>query len=1060
MAWLLLLQKNYMDKYIINVYSQNNFFDWLGYVSTKLYKKFKKRIQITHINKGIDNSNQYYLKNGIKYITYTDLPLKYSAFKTLTKSQSVLLILAITIFLEFLIFSPLKTLIATVGVLTFIYFIDFIFTLIVMTRSFGKKSELKFTKEQLVEINDSILPKYTILCPLYRESEVIEQFSKAIEIIDWPKEKLEVLLLLEEDDLKTINKAYDLKLPSYFKIEIVPNSLPKTKPKACNWGLNKATGEYIVVYDAEDKPDPLQLKKAYIGFQKLPEKTACLQCKLNYYNQNQNILTRLFTAEYSYWFEIALPGLQSLDTIIPLGGTSNHFKTKLLKQLQGWDPFNVTEDCDLGTRLFKEGYKTSVIDSETLEEANSNLNSWIKQRSRWIKGYMQTYLVHMRNPFKFISEFKSHAIIFQLVIGMRMVFMIINPIMWLMTISYFLMYPIVGPSIESLYPWYIFYPAVFCLIIANFTYFYSYMIASAKKEKWELMQYIYLIPFYWIFTSVSAGIAFYQLITKPYYWEKTKHGLYLGEEGEQKIGFSFPKFVIEPSFEIPNFGLLKLLNKLSFSQNITPDDNKTDTSSVVYMNIVNNNNNKSILIDNEATKLSDRNNNISQDILNVNSELFVNTKIQKALTARISFSVNKLIAEIYHYLSTAYLVNMNSLLRLFTKLSLSKPLINKANILIFNWRDTKHKWQGGAEVYVQEIAEQWVRRGYGVTIFCSNDGNSKYDDKIRGVNIIRRGGFFTLYLWAAIYYLLRLRKQTDFIIDCENGIPFFSPLYSTKPKILLIHHIHQKVFRENLALPAALFAMFLESKLMKYVYRYIKIVTISQSSREDIEEMIPSKKTEIDVVNPGINLENYSLMNKYSIPTFVYLGRLMAYKNIDVLIEAFKEVIKDIPNAKLIIAGRGPNMDSLKDLSTKFNINESIEFKGYITEEEKREILAKSWVLVQPSSFEGWGITVTEANASGTPVIASNTSGLRDSVVDGKSGLLVETGNVKELARVMIALTEMDGFRERISKNAYELSQNYSWDVSAEKFLNIMISNLEKTQNAYLPAYVYQKINI
>src|SRR6185436_4286234 len=153
----------------------------------------------------------------------------------------------------------------------------------------------------------------------------------------------------------------------------------------CNYGLHFAKGEYLVIYDAEDIPDPLQLKKAFLAFQKLPSNVACLQAKLNYFNSDQNLLTRFFTAEYSLWFDVILTGLQSIETTIPLGGTSNHFKTKILKQLKGWDPFNVTEDCDLGVRLFKQGYKTAIIESTTLEEANSNTKNWIRQRSRWIK---------------------------------------------------------------------------------------------------------------------------------------------------------------------------------------------------------------------------------------------------------------------------------------------------------------------------------------------------------------------------------------------------------------------------------------------------------------------------------------------------------------------------------------------------------------------------------------------------------------------------------------------------------------------------------------------------
>ena len=244
---------------------------------------------------------------------------------------------------------------------------------------------------------------------MYKEKYIAERLIRNIDNLDYPKSKLDVRLLLEEDDLDTINLARSLNLPAYYTILVVPHSLPKTKPKACNYGLISARGKYTVIYDAEDKPEPDQLKKVYLAFKRLPEEYVCIQAKLNYYNSKQNLLTKWFTQEYSMWFELLLPGVMQLNIPLPLGGTSNHFKTEELKKIGAWDPFNVTEDVDLGIRLFKEGYKTSIIASRTWEEAANRLPVWINQRSRWLKGYMQTWLVHMRNPFRLLRElgFKS-----------------------------------------------------------------------------------------------------------------------------------------------------------------------------------------------------------------------------------------------------------------------------------------------------------------------------------------------------------------------------------------------------------------------------------------------------------------------------------------------------------------------------------------------------------------------------------------------------------------------------------------------------------------------------
>jgi len=222
--------------------------------------------------------------------------------------------------------------------------------------------------------------------------------TESLRNIDYPLSKLDIKLILEDDDEETIAAAKNLNLESMFEIIRVPVSLPKTKPKACNYALNFARGELVTIYDAEDKPERDQLKKAVIAFRKAPKNTAVIQARLNYFNANENWLTRMFTLEYSLWFDFYLPALEALKIPIPLGGTSNHFKLRILKDVNAWDPYNVTEDADLGVRLTQLNYRVGVVNSTTYEEATNRFGNWIRQRSRWIKGYMQTYLVHMRHP--------------------------------------------------------------------------------------------------------------------------------------------------------------------------------------------------------------------------------------------------------------------------------------------------------------------------------------------------------------------------------------------------------------------------------------------------------------------------------------------------------------------------------------------------------------------------------------------------------------------------------------------------------------------------------------
>jgi cellulose synthase/poly-beta-1,6-N-acetylglucosamine synthase-like glycosyltransferase len=285
-----------------------------------------------------------------------------------------------------------------------------------------------------------------------------------------------------------------------------------------------ARGTFVVIFDAEDVPDPDQLKRAVLAFDEARDDIACLQAPLNFYNSRQNVLTRLFTAEYSLWFDLLLVGLQRLGGPLPLGGTSNHFRATVLQQLGGWDPWNVTEDCDLGIRLYKAGYRTAMLDSTTYEEANSWTRNWIRQRSRWTKGYMQTLLVHLRGGWR---RGDPHLLTFLLVVGGKVFVNFANPVMWALTITYAVARPWVGPAIESVYPGPVFYAAVTSLVAGNFMFFYVFLLGAARRENWDLVKYALLAPVYWLLMSVAACYALGQLIRRPHYWEKTVHGLHL-----------------------------------------------------------------------------------------------------------------------------------------------------------------------------------------------------------------------------------------------------------------------------------------------------------------------------------------------------------------------------------------------------------------------------------------------------------------------------------------------------------------------------------------------------
>ncbi len=457
-----------------------------------------------------------------------------SAIETFTSPQLIVLLVIVILLLLALTVNWYITLLTLVIIFQVTYLLMAIAKFWIVIKGARHNAQLRFTPEKVAAVDESQLPVYTLLIPVYKEKEVVQHLIERIKRLDYPKYKLDVRILLEENDNETIDLVRSLRLPSYFSSIVVPASKPQTKPKACNYGLLQAKGEYVVIYDAEDRPEPDQLKKAYLAFQQLPDEYVCVQAKLNYFNSQQNLLTRLFTQEYSMWFELLLVGIMQMDVPIPLGGTSNHFKMSFLKRVGGWDPFNVTEDADLGIRLYKHRYKTAILDSRTWEEANSNVSNWIRQRSRWIKGYMQTFFVHMRNPVKFYRQVGFRGLLgyLAMILGTPLL-PLLNPIFWGLMVVWVVLHP---PWVQTFFPGPIYYIAVIQLVLGNFIFIYMNMVGTyyvirdcaLKKDQpfsYGLIRSGLMTPFYWVLMSVAAYKALFQLIAKPHYWEKTHHGL-------------------------------------------------------------------------------------------------------------------------------------------------------------------------------------------------------------------------------------------------------------------------------------------------------------------------------------------------------------------------------------------------------------------------------------------------------------------------------------------------------------------------------------------------------
>jgi len=446
-----------------------------------------------------------------------------SALITFSSTQLIVMFGSITVVAMLLFYWFTQTSIVVNVLISSFFLISILFKLFLALT--GSRFELHqaVTREEVRKVLDDDLPVYTIQLPVYKEDKLIKKLIWNLQSIDYPREKLDIKLLIEEDDSKTLNAVKELNFPAIFDVVVVPLHMPKTKPKACNYGLFFSRGQYLTIYDAEDIPDTDQLKKVIALFDKLPENYICIQCALNYFNRNENFLTRMFTLEYSYWFDYMLPGLDTLDIPIPLGGTSNHFKLDKLVELGAWDPFNVTEDADLGLRAYSKGYKVSIVNSTTYEEANNEPFNWIRQRSRWIKGYMQTYLIHMRNPIRLYKRIGLKGFLgFNFFIGATPVTFLIYPLL----LALFLSYVVFDFGfIRSLFPDWVLFISIFNLLIGNVLMIYINMMAVFKRRYYELILFSMANPIYWLMHSIAAYKGLYQLIVKPFYWEKTNHGL-------------------------------------------------------------------------------------------------------------------------------------------------------------------------------------------------------------------------------------------------------------------------------------------------------------------------------------------------------------------------------------------------------------------------------------------------------------------------------------------------------------------------------------------------------
>ena len=512
-----------------------------------------------------------------------ELPSVDTAARLASRGQAVAAaVLVAAAAAEALLFGPM-TLLRTAVALAIAFYIVFVGLKVIVWQAAARPAaRAGFPPQGLPAADDPQLPRYTVLVPLCGEANVVGRLVAALSGLYYPARKLQILLLLEEYDEETQAAVRAVDLPAHFEVLIAPDAGPRTKPKACNAAFSRATGDIVVIYDAEDRPEPDQLLRAAAGFRELAvrdPRTGCLQARLAFWNPRGSWISSYYWAEYVIHFQWVLAGLSRLGLIPPLGGTSNHFRIEALRAVASangpwrfedargrpvtmtgpWDPYNVTEDADLAFRLAQAGYRIGMLGSTTYEEAPDTARKAKNQRSRWLQGYAQTGLVHTRRPVRQMRAVGPvRYLAFILLILGTPASLLLNPIMWATTVAYIVArlapFSAVSAFIDQLFPAPVFYAGILVAVAGNAVLFaqklftplrqqqqpgpargtpgYHPLAGYLREQEYGLTVRLLFTPLWWGFTSVSAVQAMHRLLapSRRSAWDKTPHGHALDTE--------------------------------------------------------------------------------------------------------------------------------------------------------------------------------------------------------------------------------------------------------------------------------------------------------------------------------------------------------------------------------------------------------------------------------------------------------------------------------------------------------------------------------------------------
>jgi cellulose synthase/poly-beta-1,6-N-acetylglucosamine synthase-like glycosyltransferase len=366
------------------------------------------------------------------------------------------------------------------------------------------------------------LPKVSVLVPLYREGAILSKLIERLSKTDYPKELLDICLVLEAGDKTTQRALTHIRLPTWMRVIKAPPARLRTKPRAMNYALDFCFGDIVGIYDAEDAPEPDQISRMVAHFRRAGPEVACIQGYLDYYNPKQNWLSRCFTIEYAIWFRLVLQGVERMRLPVPLGGTSVFFRREVLVEVGAWDAHNVTEDADLGMRLARRGYRCAFEATTTYEEANCHAYPWVKQRSRWLKGYAMTWITHMRNPRALWRELGAKGFLtFNVILLGTLSSFLLAPAIW----SFWLLAFGFEPVFAKLLPDMAWRVLGVSFVASEILQAVLGVVATSGKGHRNLIGWVPTMVFYWPLGTIAAYKAIYELLLAPFYWDKTKHGI-------------------------------------------------------------------------------------------------------------------------------------------------------------------------------------------------------------------------------------------------------------------------------------------------------------------------------------------------------------------------------------------------------------------------------------------------------------------------------------------------------------------------------------------------------